>query len=105
MICNECGTEMRRLAPRPVYDPQPTRYEHFYVCDERECPAQGVEVQEQYCITCGAVLQVLGLVRCAQCFETALFYCDMTDNGYCMSAGSEYCDFECPFRRWQEEEE
>jgi len=24
--------------------------------------------------------------------------CGMTPDGYCMNAGSEYCDFECPFR-------
>jgi len=25
--------------------------------------------------------------------------CGMTDEGLCMYAGSEWCDFECPFNR------
>ncbi len=26
------------------------------------------------------------------------FDCGETDDGYCQYAGSEWCDFECPFR-------
>ena len=31
-------------------------------------------------------------------YEQALSQCGITQDGYCMLAGTEYCDFECPFR-------
>lgn len=31
-------------------------------------------------------------------FENALDECGMTSEGICMLAGTEHCDFECPFR-------
>lgn len=39
--------------------------------------------------------------------ETALSECGMMGDGYCLNAGTEYCDWECPFRneRWMDEEE
>jgi hypothetical protein len=30
--------------------------------------------------------------------QDAMDNCGMTDEGYCMLAGTEHCDFECPFR-------
>lgn len=32
-------------------------------------------------------------------FEEALMNCSMGRDGLCGQAGSEYCDFECPFSR------
>lgn len=29
--------------------------------------------------------------------EDAMADCGLTDDGYCMLAGTEYCDWECPF--------
>ena len=29
--------------------------------------------------------------------EDAMQQCGMTSDGYCMLAGTEYCDWECPF--------
>ena len=31
-------------------------------------------------------------------FEQAVGNCYLMDDGYCLAAGSEYCDWECPFR-------
>jgi hypothetical protein len=31
-------------------------------------------------------------------YEDARANCGLTDDGTCMLAGTEYCDFECPFR-------
>lgn len=31
------------------------------------------------------------------------FDCYMIPDGYCMAAGSEYCDFECPYRDMPED--
>lgn len=31
-------------------------------------------------------------------FEEALGECGQTSDGDCLLAGTEYCDFECPFR-------
>jgi len=30
--------------------------------------------------------------------EEAMDQCGLTDEGHCLSAGSEYCEFLCPFR-------
>lgn len=30
--------------------------------------------------------------------EDAFFDCGLMDDGQCTSAGSEWCDFECPYR-------
>lgn len=32
-------------------------------------------------------------------FEVAVMNCSMGPDGYCGQAGSEYCEFDCPFRR------
>lgn len=34
----------------------------------------------------------------ADAIEYAMGECGMTSDGYCMLAGTEHCDFECPFR-------
>lgn len=38
--------------------------------------------------------------------EDAMGECGLTDDGFCMLAGTEYCDFDCPFRdEWGGEED
>lgn len=38
-------------------------------------------------------------------YEEAMALCSMMPDGYCGQAGSEYCDWDCPVRDWDEEAE
>lgn len=78
MNCSECHEPMTELDPREITDPQPSRFVPRWRCDEKECPAQGVVVEDDgNCRQCGNKLterEASEGTICDRCWEVRSDY-------------------------------